>query len=282
MMVFVSPLHYFVVQSVRINEQDRSQTQSKSTEEIYRSLYQYCLSLTGSKWDAEDLCQDACLKVMLQMPELSSKKAPFTLEGYLIRTARNAWIDSIRKDKRRREIREDFQAGHAETFVTTESMEESLLLEEAFRMLLTGMTDWQRTIYLLCDSYGYKAQEVAELLDTSEGAVKAVLHRSRQVVKSFTERAAYMNEDGHAESVRTALSPEEEGRLKAYLEAFRSGDTKRLVELGLGRAEDEVVLMSQVLNSAVSGTRHDLELISPNPVMMYSGRYSNSGIVMVA
>lgn len=280
-MVFVSSLHHFVVQSVRINEQDRSQTQSKSTEEIYQSLYQYCLSLTGSKWDAEDLCQDACLKVMQQIPELSSKKAPFTLEGYLIRTARNAWIDTIRKEKRRREIREDFQAGHTETFVTTESMEESLLLEEAFRILLTEMNDWQRTIYLLCESYGYKAQEAAELLDSSEGAVKAALHRARQVIKSFTERT-HMNEDENAESVRTALSPEEEGRLKAYLEAFRSGDTQRIVELGLGRAEDEVVLMSQVLNSAVSGTHHDMELISSNPVMMYSGGYLNSGIVMVA
>lgn len=281
-MVFVSSLHHFVVQSVRLNEQDRSQTQSKSTEEIYRSLYQYCLSLTGSKWDAEDLCQDTCLKVMLQMPELSSKKTPFTLEGYLIRTARNAWIDSIRKDKRRREIREDFQAGHTETFITTESIEESLLLEEAFRMLLLEMTDWQRTVYLLCDSYGYKAQEAAELLVSSEGAVKAALHRARQVIKSFTERAGHMNEDEYAESVRTVQSPEEEGRLKAYLEAFRSGDTQRLVELGLGRAEDEVVLMSQVLNSAVSGNLHDMELLLPNPVMMYSGGYSSSGIGMVA
>lgn len=281
-MVFVSPLHHFVVQSVRKNEQGQSQTLSKSTEEIYRSLYQYCLSLTGSKWDAEDLCQDTCVKVMLQIPELSSKKAPFTLEGYLIRTARNAWIDSIRKDKRRREIREDFQAGHTETFVTTDSMEESLLLEEAFRMLLFEMTDWQRTVYLLCDSYGYKAQEAAELLDSSEGAVKAALHRARQVIKSFTEHEAHMNENEDTESVRTALSQEEEGRLRAYLEAFRSGDTQRLVELGLGRAEDEVVLMSQVLTSAVSGTCHDLELLSPNPVMMYSGGYLSSGIGMVA
>ncbi|WP_211748854.1 RNA polymerase sigma factor [Paenibacillus sp. Marseille-Q4541] len=282
-MVFVSPLQHFVVLSLRKNEQEQSQTQTQSiTEGIHRSLYQYCLSLTGSKWDAEDLCQDTCLRVLLQMPELINRKVPFTLEAYLIRTARNAWIDAVRKDKRRRELREVYQSGEADLAVTTESMEESLQLEEVFRMLLTDMTDWQRTIYLLCEIYGYKAQEAAELLDSSEGAVKAALYRARQVVSSIANQAVQVNEIEQVHSVQTVLSPEEEERLKAYLGAFRSGDTKRLVELGLGRGEDEVVLMSQVLNSYVSGSSNDIDLCSPNRAMMYSGGYSNSGIVMVA
>ena len=58
------------------------------------SLYKYCLSLTHHIADAEDLMQETCLKILsAQRKGLSIAQS----EAYTIRTARNTWIDIMRR-----------------------------------------------------------------------------------------------------------------------------------------------------------------------------------------
>ena len=59
------------------------------------ALYSYCRRLAGNVWDAEDLAQDTLLRAFGQWgvtyPPIRNPRA------YLLRTATNIWIDTLRR-----------------------------------------------------------------------------------------------------------------------------------------------------------------------------------------
>ncbi|WP_052098338.1 RNA polymerase sigma factor [Paenibacillus stellifer] len=59
---------------------------------LHSALQRYCLSLTRSPWEADDLVQDAWLKALA--PIRAGHANP---EALLLRTARNAWLDRMRR-----------------------------------------------------------------------------------------------------------------------------------------------------------------------------------------
>ncbi|MFD2699508.1 RNA polymerase sigma factor [Paenibacillus shunpengii] len=230
---------------------DHLQT-SLLTRSMMLSLYKYCLSLTGSKEDAEDLCQEVYVRILPHAADLS-KSEGYSMEGYLIRSAHNVWVDSLRKEARRREllgeIQEQYVCSHQE-------LGDGLAVEEAFQVLLTQLTDWQRTIYILCELFSYKARETADLLDSTEGAVKAALRRAREVIAEERQRQLEADEPG---VLMNPVSEEDAELLRDYLGAFRAGDTERIIQLGLGGAADVVMVTSQVLGLKMhSGTAPQL------------------------
>ncbi|MCM3783573.1 RNA polymerase sigma factor [Neobacillus mesonae] len=267
-MAFVeSEPHRYTVKSV--GGDDHLQT-AELTHGMMSSLYKYCLSLTGSKWDAEDLSQEVFVKILPHAADLSIRKG-FSMEAYLIRTARNAWIDGLRKEARRSELLDQLLQ---EDYASSAELEDGLAIEEAFRVLLAELTDWQRTIYILCELFNYKAREIADLLDSTEGAVKAALRRAREVISEERQRQLDDDEPG---ILSYPVSEEEAERLKDYLGAFRAGDTGRIIELGLGGAADIMMVTGQVLGMAMSsGTASQL------PYAGYNSLYSISRIEMVA
>ncbi len=62
-------------------------------------LRKYCMYLTKNKWDGEDLFQETFLKSLLFFMHTE----PYLeVKPFLLRVARNLWIDDCRKRKRRR------------------------------------------------------------------------------------------------------------------------------------------------------------------------------------
>ena len=59
------------------------------------ALYGYCRRLTGNVWDAEDLVQDALLRAFATLGSIHHQiRNP---RAYLLRTATNLWIDTLRR-----------------------------------------------------------------------------------------------------------------------------------------------------------------------------------------
>jgi RNA polymerase sigma-70 factor (ECF subfamily) len=58
------------------------------------TLLRYSMRIAGNRWDAEDLAQDAALKVMKAVQENPAR--PVT-NAYLYRIALNVWKDKQRK-----------------------------------------------------------------------------------------------------------------------------------------------------------------------------------------
>lgn len=75
----------------------QSRTLRRKFEELIddcsQDLWKYCLALTRSPWDAEDLSQDTLLKGFAQLNYLYQVVNP---KAYLLRVASNLWIDRHR------------------------------------------------------------------------------------------------------------------------------------------------------------------------------------------
>lgn len=141
-------------------------------------LKKYCLSLTNTKWDGEDLMQETLVKTYeswLKMPKQIAK-------AYLYRIASNAWIDKYRK----RKIEEDMYQDVTKIKLNDEPHTESIT--PTINRLLNELTAKQRTVVLLVFGFGYTVKETANFLSSSEGSIKAALHRARKNLKQLVRQ----------------------------------------------------------------------------------------------
>jgi len=138
-------------------------------------LYRYCRKLTGDVWDAEDLVQETLLK---GFATLGSVQAPIANpRGYLTRIATNLWIDIERKRKAERESLARELPDEASAPEATAD------LRHASAALFENLAPQERAALVLKEVFDLSLKETAEMLSTSENAVKAALHRGRSRLK---------------------------------------------------------------------------------------------------
>ncbi|WKL00447.1 RNA polymerase sigma factor [Paenibacillus amylolyticus] len=230
--------------------------------DLMGSLYAYCLSLTKSVPETEDLVQETCLKVLSsRMVGSSGMNKDINWEAYLIRIARNSWIDILRQGERLAYKLDSLKP-------LLHEIEEEMRFEElesAVQLLINELPPWQRVIYVLRELMGYKAAETAEMLDTTEGAVKAALSRARSAIAEVRHRLKQSDGELQYEEGTVVDNREE---LRSYLLAFRNGDTAQIIDLCLNRSDDPM---------AVAGTILQQTLPSPSMQPMMYG-YSTSGM----
>lgn len=93
-----------------------------------RALYGYAYVLTGSAADADDLVQDAMVKVFSRTRRLETVGAA---EGYVRQTMRTLFVDDRRRHRHRREVQgltvDKPDAGAAPRFDATASLHAALL-----------------------------------------------------------------------------------------------------------------------------------------------------------
>jgi RNA polymerase sigma-70 factor (ECF subfamily) len=187
------------------------------------ALHAYCRRLTGNVWDAEDLAQDALLRAFGQWgvtePRIHEPRA------YLLRIATNAWIDSLRR--RAREPRAATEPD--ETASPAAGPEAAAELRDAGTRLLQRLSPQERAAVVLKEAFDMTLEEIAELLATTTGAVKAALHRGRDRLRGAEDSPA---------ARRPAPSPE---LLDRFVERCEAKDVKGLVALLLEGASAENV-----------------------------------------
>jgi RNA polymerase sigma-70 factor, ECF subfamily len=146
-------------------------------------LYRYCLKLTGSIFDAEDLLQDTLLKgfgaigsgIFVNQPAVDAR-------AYLCRIATNSWIDAQRR-KRTAEVAAPEVAGEIAT------KEAAMVTSAATAALFERAAPQERAAVVLKDVFDFSLRDIADLLATSEGAVKAALHRGREKLEQKRDHA---------------------------------------------------------------------------------------------
>jgi RNA polymerase sigma-70 factor (ECF subfamily) len=231
-------------------------------EHALPALRRYCLSLTCNGWDSEDLFQQTLMKAW---PKLQSKTSTLHIEAYLITIAKNCWIDEMRKQTNARSFISQLTSDET-NFITDWQIEWKV--EEALELLITTLPPLQRTVLLLRDVFGYSGPEVADLLSTTEGAVRVALHRARKTLSQIQaqeqeqkqttfvlDSAASTPKQQHKRSQKNA-----DQLLKSYLLAFRSGDMASIVELGLQDiVEPTIALASVVANNTSTVLKESLE-----------------------
>ena len=202
-------------------------------EELQKVLVRYCLTITESMWDAEDLAQETCLKTMHLLNGSYNHENP---AAYLLRVAKSIRIDQLRKQ--RTLVRKMNQMSPMK-----ESYSDAINfdLESAFQVLIKHLSPIQRTVFLLRDVFGFTNIEVAGFLRTTEGAVKAALHRARSSLEVV--RASFVEEE-----ISNLNDESEKGVLRALMTAFQFGDVQQLTQLLQNDFSDPVMAIGIVRN----------------------------------
>jgi len=150
-----------------------------------KKIYRLGLNLTGNPEDAEDILQEAFLKAYEHLPTFREDSRFYT---WIVRIAINQGLMKLRKRRSSREVQiedasnddgevipRDFADWRPNPEQEMERTELETILQDAARSL--PMTF--RTVFFLRDVEGLSTEETAEMLNLSEGAVKARLFRAR-------------------------------------------------------------------------------------------------------
>jgi RNA polymerase sigma-70 factor, ECF subfamily len=178
---------------------------SQSFESLRPELYRYCRHLTRSPWDAEDLAQDTLARALVTLgtmlkPEIENPRA------WLFRVATNLYIDRTR---RAREELGELPEAPAE-------VSDERAKREAAGTLIARLAPQERAAVVLKEAFDLELGDIATVLSTSVGAVKAALHRGRSKLA-----------EPRADDARVPVP----AALDAFCRAFDAGDLPALTAL---------------------------------------------------
>ncbi|GAA1304090.1 sigma-70 family RNA polymerase sigma factor [Saccharothrix xinjiangensis] len=215
-------------------------------EPYRRELQVHCYRILGSVQDAEDLVQETLLAAWRGIGGFEERASVRT---WLYRIATNRCLNALRANERRPHERPACRSGVPLPEPSRRRSEPSwlepypdVLLEGiadsapgpearyevnesvslAFLAALQQLPPRQRAVLVLRDVLGYRAAEVADLLDTTEDAVTSALKRARAVLTRELPVA-------DRESAPLPGSPRERRVLDRFARAFEAGDVEAVV-----------------------------------------------------
>jgi RNA polymerase sigma-70 factor (ECF subfamily) len=180
-----------------------------------RRLWGLAYRLTGSTEDADDVVQEAFVRLVAQPPE-----SPLgDLGPWLARVATNLGIDALRRRRRRAytgpwlpspvETADadwlDAQPSEGPDPEARYGLAESATY--AFLVALEALSPRQRAVLLLRDVLGHSAREAADLIGASEGGVRVLHLRARRALEEY-------------DAARCIPTPELRERHRAALQRF--------------------------------------------------------------
>ncbi len=155
------------MQGNRLSTNQEKKQEHPDMKELYRKLQQYCRFLTQDKYDGEDAAQEVMLKAYLTYDQSALSSALLNKMAY------HHWIDVVRKRKKETpcELPEMSGADHADQMIERRSLIDHLLAK---------CTPKQAVLLLLKEVFHYQANELAEILGTSETSVKSAVFRAKK------------------------------------------------------------------------------------------------------
>ncbi len=141
-----------------------------------RFLYTVAYRLTGNHDDAQDLVQEVLLRVRRGLATYT----PGSLEGWLSRITTNAFLDEVRRRKRRPL---DVVADLPDRVVGVDADPDDVLahsrLPDDVQAALAALPVDYRAVVVLCDVVGLDYAEIADNLGIPPGTVRSRIHRGR-------------------------------------------------------------------------------------------------------
>jgi RNA polymerase sigma-70 factor (ECF subfamily) len=238
---------------------------SEADLETYRvELTGYCYRMMGSIFEAEDAVQETMIRAWRNLASFEGRSS---LRSWMYRIATNVCLTALTATERKRVRPVDFgPSSFAELPIGPKRPEIPWIEPAPDRMVLPGNVDpaelavqresvrlafiaalqnlppKQRAAMILCEVLRWKAEEAAELLETSEAAINSALQRARATIEGLdlVDQKVDLTEDKHQLA-------------RKYAESFEAYDMDALTSL----LRDEVVM---------SMPPYDLWLVGPAEV----------------
>lgn len=212
--------------------------------ELHRAeLTAYCYRMLGSAFEAEDAVQETLVRAWRALDRFEGRAS---LRTWLYRIATNVCFDMLKGSQRRARPMDLGPASSADSplpsplseLTWVEPIPDSLYLEKsgdpaelavsresvrlAFVTALQRLPAKQRSVLILREVLRWKADEVAELLDTSVASVNSALQRARATLEA--------NRPSDTDQFQP-MDDEQRALLARYVEAFERYDLDSLVAL---------------------------------------------------
>jgi RNA polymerase sigma-70 factor (ECF subfamily) len=219
----------------------QSQELERELERYRRELTGYCYRMLGSAFDAEDAVQETMVRAWRGLDRFEGRSA---LKSWLYRIATNVCLDMLNGKERRIRPLELGDPGGLDSPLTTRGeaswlepipdglvvadgdpaqlVEERETLRLAFVAALQHLPPQQRAVLILREALRWRANEVAELLETSVASVNSSLQRARASLEA-TELTPSEQVD--------PLDEEQQDLLERYVRAFESYDMDAIAAL---------------------------------------------------
>lgn len=141
--------------------------------DYYDNLKRFALNLTNNEADAEDLVQEAYMKVIIKYKESYAEN----IRGILTTTVRNLFINGYRHNKK-------YKKGelNLKYFGKEENRGKVILLARDIAKYAMNLSIRDRKIITMWMK-GYKYNEISKEMDVSLGTVKNSIYSIRQKLK---------------------------------------------------------------------------------------------------
>lgn len=173
-------------------------------------LHRYAARMAGSSIEGEDIVQETVVKALAAHDGGARVER---LEQWLFRIVHNAAQDHLRRRQRERSRMSDTDMTTIEDL--SASAEARLAAAASLRTFMQ-LTPAQRSAVILIDVLGLSLSETCEVTGATLAATKAALHRGRAELKALAGRTD--------EVAMPKLDPEEERRLRRYVDLFNARD----------------------------------------------------------
>ncbi|HEU4895459.1 MAG TPA: sigma-70 family RNA polymerase sigma factor [Acidimicrobiia bacterium] len=146
-----------------------------------RKIYNFAYRLTGNPDDAHDLVQEVLIRVRRGLASYQ----PGSFEGWLWRITRNAFLDDIRRQKRRptSPLPDDVDRWDRASTASADAEYARISLGDDIQKALLELPIDFREAVVLCDVVGLSYEEIAQACAVPIGTVRSRIHRGRKMLK---------------------------------------------------------------------------------------------------
>lgn len=152
-------------------------------------IFRYLLARLGRVETAEEIVSQVFLHLMEKIDryQIAPKDNATIFPAWLYRLAHNKMIDVLRKMQRREHVGIEQAELVAEPKSLLDVVEEQIDFEQLLRTLKL-LNEQQRQVLLLRFVEGFSIAETAQILQKSEGAIKALQHRSLENLRRYLQQ----------------------------------------------------------------------------------------------
>ena len=156
-----------------------SVAQKKFYDMFARKMMGVCLRYTNSYEEAQDVLQDAFVKIFKKLPEFQSKGS---LEGWIRRIMVNTALDAYRKAKKHQSNVDVDSVGYlldSEDY-TIENINAQDLLK-----IIQSIPEGYKVVFNLFAIEGYSHKEIADRLGVTESTSKSQYSRAKKMLRKI-------------------------------------------------------------------------------------------------
>lgn len=144
---------------------------------FHKELLAYCKAMTKSSASAEDLVQETYLRAFTHWEDVEDLSAG-QCRAWLYKTARNLYIDQVRKQVRETPTEEEQ--------LELASFEEDLS-QAAVAQLIGRLPEGERALFIMRYFEGYRSRELGEMFHLPPATVRSRLASARRRLRQWIE-----------------------------------------------------------------------------------------------